>query len=444
MADITFMKTPAETKLGEQFETVRAALPAGPMTVERTEAFGRFADKGLPHRRIEAWHYTDLRGMLRDVFPPAAVPSVAAIAKAKSYIDTLPPSVGARAVLLDGTFQPDLSKIDGLPVGVTIDSTMDVLGQGASSATDLLAAEKLGTGESMLALNAAFMQGGVVLTLGEGASLDEPFEILSLVSGAIGSAIATRSLIHLGDHASATVIERHVNLGSAASQDNHALIFALGNGAKLDHVAEIEGLPATSLHLGTCLVRLGSDARLASFTLIATPGITRRQSFVEFVGPHSSIDLRGVSLLDGRAHADTTLAVTHTAPHCESREYYKTILDGESTGIYQGKVIVSPGAQKTDGKMLSKAIFLADGASMYNKPELEIFADDVVCGHGATVGNLDEDQLFYLRARGIQLKDAQSLLLNAFAADAIEGVGTEEIRDHLTGSVEQWLRKRQS
>ena len=372
------------------------------------------------------------------------MPGASAIGKAQASLDGLPAAAGGRAVLLDGTFLPNLSKLDGLPVGVAVASTMDVLGQGPSLAGNLLAAEKLGTGESMLALNAAFMQGGIVLSLAEGAALDQPFELLSFVSGSIGSAIATRSLVHLGNHASATVVERHINLGTAASQDNHALIFALGNAAKLDHVAEIEASPASSLHVGTCLVRLGSDARFASFTLIAAPGITRRQSFVEFVGPHSSIDLRGVSLLDGRAHADTTLVVTHAAPHCESREYYKTILDGESTGIYQGKVIVSPGAQKTDGKMLSKAVFLADGASMYNKPELEIFADDVVCGHGATVGNLDEDQLFYLRARGIPLKEAQSLLLNAFAADAIEGVANEPIRDDLTGSVERWLRQRQS
>ena len=220
------------------------------------------------------------------------------------------------------------------------------------------------------------------------------------------------------------------------------MVFALDDGATLDHVADVQGFPADAIHLGTCLARLGAETRLASFTMSATPGVTRRQSFVEFTGPQSNISLRGVTLLAGAAHSDTTLVVTHTAPHCESREYYKTILDGDSTGIYQGKVIVAPGAQKTDGKMLSKAIFLGDGPSMYNKPELEIFADDVVCGHGATVGYLDDDQLFYLRARGIPLKEAQSLLLNAFAADAIEDVATEAVRDELTRTVEQWLHKR--
>ncbi len=442
MAEITRIRTPAETRIGEQFDAIAAAQGPGALAGRRRDAFGAFAAAGLPHRRMAAWHYTDLRALLRDAAPPAPAPDGAAVATARAWLDAHP-ATGPRAVLLDGVFMPDLSAV-AAAAGVTVASTLDVLGGGPSLANDLLAAENLGRGEAVVALNAAFMQGGLVLSLAEGAALGEPLELLCLVSAAAPSAIATRSLVHLGPRATATLVERHVSLGAAPSQANHALVFALSDGAELDHVADIQGFPATSLHLGTTLARLGGQARLASFTLIATPGITRRQSFVEFVGPHSTLALRGVSLLAGRDHADTTLVVTHTAPHCESREYYKTILDGESTGIYQGKVVVAPGAQKTDGKMLSKAVFLAEGSSMYNKPELEIFADDVVCGHGATVGDLDEDQLFYLRARGIPLKDAQSLLLNAFAADVIDGVATEAVRDHLTGSVEQWLRKRQS
>ena len=197
-----------------------------------------------------------------------------------------------------------------------------------------------------------------------------------------------------------------------------------------------------ALHVGSVLARLGADAKLLSTTLLATGGLTRRQSYLEFTGPASQAHFRGVSLLDGRCHADTTLVITHTAPHCESRELYKHILDDEATGIYQGKVIVAPGAQKTDGKMLSKAVFLADGASMFNKPELEIFADDVVCGHGATAGALDEDQLFYLRARGIPLNEAQAMLLEAFADEAIEDVGDDVLRAEFAMGIGQWLRRR--
>ena len=439
-AEITVMRTPAELRLGEQFRTRAVREQADALAGRRETAFADFSAKGLPHRRIEAWHYTDLRSLMREALPPAEAPGAAAVAKARAYLDGLPPSTSHRVVLLDGMMMPDLSSRATLPPGVTLGSVLDQATVGA----DLLAAEKLGSAESILALNGAFLQGGAALSLADGASLPDALELLCLVSGETPSAVTTRSLIELGAQSVVTVVERHVNLGEADSQNNHVLVVAVGLGASLDHVAIIEGFSPTSLHLGTVLARLGADARFNSFTLTATPGVTRRQGFLEFAGEHSSATFNGVSLLDGRSHADTTLLVTHTAAHCESREYYKTILDDESTGVYQGKVVVSPGAQKTDGKMLSKAIFLADGASMYNKPELEIFADDVVCGHGATVGNLDENQLFYLRARGIPLKDAQSLLLNAFAADAIEAVADEAMRDDLTRSVETWLRKRQS
>ena len=444
MAAITFMKTPAESKLGEQFDALRALQPAMPSTARRAEAFERFTAKGLPHRRLAAWHYTDLRGLLRDAFAPAASPGAEQLSAASAYLQALPAPQGVRLVLVDGCFQPTMSSLDKLPAGVAVASLLDVLAEGSSFATELLAAENLGSGEAMLALNAAFMQGGVVLTLAEGVRVAEPIDLFSFATARSPVALTTRLLVAVGAGASVMINERHVSLGNLASQGNHALVFALDEGAAVDHVARLDGFPATALHVGTVLARLGAQTRFNSFTLMDTPGVTRRQSFLEFAGPHSNATFRGVTLLDAKSHGDTTLVVTHTAPHCESREYYKTILDGESTGVYQGKVVVAPGAQKTDGKMLSKAIFLADGASMYNKPELEIFADDVVCGHGATVGNLDEDQLFYLRARGIPLKEAQSLLLNAFAADAIEGVATDAIRDELTGSVEQWLRKRQS
>ncbi|UDL95279.1 Fe-S cluster assembly protein SufD [Lichenihabitans sp. PAMC28606] len=442
-AEITLMKTPAETRLGDYFEAMRATADRADLAAYRADAFARFAAKGLPHRRIEAWHYTDLRSMLREAFAPAHPADDAGVAAAKAHVAGMADPVGPRAVLLDGVYRPDLSSVATLSAGVTLVSVLDRLANGALGDA-LSAAEALGTPEAILALNAALMQGGVALTVSPGVSVVEPIELVFLATAGVQASISTRSLVEVGAGASLTLIERHVALGEADNQGNHALIVALGDEAAIDHVARMDGFSKSSVQLGTVLARIGSKARFASFTLMTLPGVTRRQSFLEFAGTHSAADFKGVSLLDGRSHADTTLIVTHTAAHCESREYYKTILDGESTGVYQGRVVVAPGAQKTDGKMLSKAIFLADGASMFNKPELEIFADDVVCGHGATVGNLDENQLFYLRARGIPRKDAETLLLNAFAADAIDGVATEELRQELTGSVEQWLHNRES
>ena len=279
------------------------------------------------------------------------------------------------------------------------------------------------------------------LAVAAGTRVEAPVEIVALLSGRVPCATYDRSYLKLGDGAALTLIERHAALGEAKSLAASVLVVAIGDRAAFEHLVRIDGLGPQALHLGTTLVRIGAEAKFESTTLLATGGVTRRQAYVEFVGENATAHLYGVSLLDGRSHADTTLIVTHTAAHCESRELFKHILDDDATGIYQGRVVVAPGAQKTDGKMLSKCIFLGEGANMYNKPELEIFADDVVCGHGATVGALDDDQLFYLRARGIPLREAQALLLEAFAAEAIETVSVDAVKDEMSARIGQWLRQ---
>ena len=165
---------------------------------------------------------------------------------------------------------------------------------------------------------------------------------------------------------------------------------------------------------------------------------------MRFDGGHASLDLRGLCLLRGEAHADNTLVVDHAAAHCESREFFRHIVEDRATGVFQGKIIVRPGAQKTDGVMRSNALLLSPEAEMMNKPELEIFADDVVCGHGATVGELDEDQLFYLMARGLPRLDAEALLLEAFASETFDHVAEGPLRDALAAQVAGWLAARRA
>ena len=206
------------------------------------------------------------------------------------------------------------------------------------------------------------------------------------------------------------------------------------------HVALIEDAPG--LHVESQIVRLAERARFDSFALI-TGALVRRQIFLRFDGARRRASAsRGVSLLDGRRHADTTLEVTHAAPRGESREFFKHIVADEGVGVYQGKVIVDPGAQKTDGVMKSQAVLLSPTAQMNNKPELEIFADDVVCGHGATVGALDAQQLFYLRSRGLPEAEAEAMLLEAFAAEAIGRVADPALAEALLTMTRAWLARR--
>lgn len=438
-ADVTRINTAAEIKLLDQFKSAHGDI-LGDLDSKRGQAIAHFAKAGLPHRRIESWHYTDLRTIMREAHPPTAMPDASTVAQARAHLERTPTS-GVRAVLVDGHYIPELSSTESH--GVTIRSLLDVLGEGPSAAADALAVPGIEAQESVLALNAALMQGGAIVTIAAGAEVAQPIELAFLTSGEVAAACTTRSLIQAGPRSRAVVVERHKTLGGAPGQGNHALVIDVAEGAKLDHVAIAPASVAGAQQVATVVTTLAAACDFTSFALVSGSGFVRRQGFVAFEGAQAKGALRGVALLDGEGHADTTLVVTHKATHCESREVFKHILDGVSTGVFQGKVIVAPGAQKTDGKMMSRAIFLADGANMYNKPELEIFADDVVCGHGATAGFLNEEQLFYLRARGIPQKEAEALLLEAFAAEAIEDVGTEAIRAELTESVGQWLRQRQ-
>ena len=435
MNAIVAFPTPAEKAIGEQYRALRARLQNDDVAA-RDRAYAAFSAAGLPHRRIEAWHYTDLRSILREVLPPAEPPDALILDRCRAALTALSAAPGGRIVMVDGRFVPELSMLPpAAEVGVS-----QMLDEVTSPA--LLAAQALGAPEAVVALNHAFVPGGVAITVAAGVRVAQPVEILSIIAGAAPAAIYTRTSVELGADAELAVSERHLCLAQTRSQAHHVTIVALADRASLDHAACVADLAPDTLHVASMLVKLEAASVFASTTLVTHPGTTRRQAYLNFAGEHAKAEFRGASLLDGRAHADTTLVVTHTAPHCESRELYKHVLDGQATGVYQGKVIVAPGAQKTDGKMLSKAVFLGDDATMHNKPELEIFADDVVCGHGATVGALDSNQLFYLRARGIPKPEAEAMLLEAFAEEALETIGTGSIRLDYAERIAAWLRQR--
>jgi Fe-S cluster assembly protein SufD len=190
------------------------------------------------------------------------------------------------------------------------------------------------------------------------------------------------------------------------------------------------------------MAAIGAHARFNAFLFTTGGKVVRNQLFLRFDGEGTLAGIRGASLLKDRQHADVTMVADHTAPACTGREVFKTVLDGEARGIFQGKIIVRPQAQKTDARMATHALLLSDGAEADNKPELEIFADDVQCGHGATSGDLDEDLLFYLRARGIPAKEAESLLIQAFVGEAVEGIEHAGLRDALMDHVAGWLKAR--
>ncbi len=438
-ARIVSSRTDAEVALADAYGSAKGRLPGGEAARRlRDDAFGTFAAAGLPHRRIEAWHYTDLRSLMREALPLAPRPQGSALGPINGELAGRPTLGGGRLVIVDGTFVPSLS--DALPAGASVRSLADVLSEGRPDLIALLAARDFGDGDAVLALNAAMMQDGVVIEVVPGADLPEPIEIVYATAAPSPSASFFRSLVVVGEGAKVRVAES--SIGRRGGQTFGCLIFKVGDRAEVGHSCAVTRTPTGSLRLDSFVADLGVGSRFDSFALIDGEGLVRRQLFMRFSGDDAKAQLRGVSLLQGREHVDTTLDVVHRGLGCEGREHFRYILDDAAVGVFQGRIRVEKQAQKTDGKMMSRALVLSDEAAMHNKPELEIFADDVVCGHGATVGSLNADQLFYLRARGLDKRTAESLLLEAFAAELADEIGHAGLVARFRAEIAFWLEGR--
>lgn len=415
---MTKLATEAETTLSSFYEKMRGE--SAPHL--RAAAWDTYARKGLPNRRVEEWRYTDLKAALREVSPLAAGDG----APLRLAEDRL------RLPLVGGAFAADPSVLAGAAEGVTISSLREELTAGDPQ---FLAAAAQPCDDAAAALNAALMQDGIVLRVAPGARVERPIELVNL-SGAASA--FTRNVVIVGEGARATIVEAAQPL-VAGALENHALALAIGAGASVELVSDISFGQPGSIRVHTLLATLSERGALRSYGLIRGGGLVRRQIFARLAGAQCEATFNGATLLKDRDHADATLVVEHAAPGGKSRERFRTIVDGAATGVFQGKVIVRPGAQKTDGAMQSKALLLSDGATMNYKPELEIYADDVQCGHGATCGRLDAEQLFYLESRGVPPGEAETLLIEGFVNEAFEGLFDEVLRAELSERVNAWL-----
>jgi Fe-S cluster assembly protein SufD len=439
-AEVRLLKTAAETALAENFAAAKRALPgAAAVASLREEAFRRFETQGLPHRRVEEWKYTDLRALMREARPLADVPDAAAKARAKNAGAMLASIEARRVVFVDGVLVPELSDLARLEPGLAIGSLAAALTAGDASVAAHLG-KVAPTTDVAVALNTAFMGDGAVIRIAEGATLARPIHLVFMNSGARPASIFTRSLVVIEPRARAMLVESHEGTAND-NQVNAALELAVGEGAHVDHV-KITGPGAGALHVSTLMAAIGAGARFNEFLFTSGAAVVRNQVFVRFDGAGTVAGIRGANLLKARQHADTTVIADHAVGGSTSRELFKSVLDDEGRSVFQGKIVVRPKAQKTDAKMATHALLLSETAEADNKPELEIFADDVQCGHGATAGALDEDLLFYLKARGIPTKEAEALLIEAFVGEAVEGIEHAGLRDALMEQVTAWLKAR--
>jgi Fe-S cluster assembly protein SufD len=439
-AEVAIIKTAAETALAQEFSQARGRLPGdGAIAARRDAAFGVFAKEGLPHRRIEEWKYTDLRALMREAKPLASPPDAAAKASAKNAGALLGDLEARRLVFVEGSFVPELSETANLESGLTVRSLAKAL-TGGDPLLDSHLGKLAPASDVAVALNTALMGDGAVIRIAAGSTIERPLHLLFVASGKPAASFV-RSLVVVEEGARAMLIESHEGPPGSDYQANAALELFVGDNAHVDHV-KIIGEGSDALHVSTLAAAIGAHARFNSFTFTAGGAVVRNQLYLKFDGEGSLAGIRGATLLKGRQHADTTLVADHIAGDCQSREMFKTVLDDEAHGVFQGRIIVRPHAQKTDAKMMTRALLLSERAEADNKPELEIFADDVQCGHGATAGALDDELKFYLMARGIPAAEAEALLIQAFLGEAIEGIEHAGLREALMESVAAWLKAR--
>jgi Fe-S cluster assembly protein SufD len=441
-AEVRPLKTAAESALAASFAVAKGALPGARVVgAMREEAFHRFERQGLPSRRVEDWKYTDLRAAMREALPLAAAPDAAAKARVASTVGLVAELEARRIVLVDGAFVAELSDLTDLEPGLTIGSLAAALAAGEPLVATHIG--KVAPSEDVtVALNTAFMGDGAVIRVAAGAALARPIHLLFWNSGRRAAAIFARSLIVVENGGRAMVVESHEGAAESADQVNAVLELAVGDEAHVDHV-KLTGEGAGALHVWTMMASVGARARFNAFLFTTGAAVVRNQLFVRFGGEDTVAGIRGATLLKGSQHADVTLFADHAAPGCTSREIFKSVLDDSGHSVFQGKIIVRQGAQKTDARMATHALLLTDNAEADNKPELEIYADDVQCGHGATAGALDQDLLFYLKARGIPEKEAETLLIQAFVGEAVDGIEHAGLRDALMDHVATWLRVRE-
>ena len=419
------------TALAEQLSRLPADEPEW-LTALRQAALLSFERNGVPTTKNEDWHYTSPAPIIDAALLPFGAPT------ALPSIDDLAPYFfqreWPRLVFVNGRYAPSLSRVDTLGSDVRVMSLASALREEPTLLERHLAkvARFDEQAFAFTAINTALVGDGAVLQVSRNAAPALPVHLLFVTDTRNGAPGVTtpRVLIAVESNAKATIVEQYVSLGNGGYFTNAVTEASIADGATLHHLRLQREAPS-AFHVGTFAASQGRDSHLMSFSLATGAALSRANIFTSLDGEGSGATLNGLYMLDGAQHGDHQTRIVHVRPNCYSRELYKGILDGESHGVFNGKVYVHPEAQKTDGKQTNNTLLLSERAKVDTKPQLEIFADDVKCTHGATVGRIDEMALFYLKSRGIPHARARRLLTYAFAAEVLETVPIESLRDEL-------------
>ena len=397
----------------------------------RRSAMGDFERLDFPTMKNEDWHFTNVGPIAEKVFSPAKQGGEIS----ESVLDRIAfGQESIRIVFVNGRLSLDTYQGD-LPDGLTIVN----LAQEISAESQILQRHfgQLAGAESaaFTALNTALATDGAVIVIAANTVIDKPIHLMFISdSGAENASVQTRNLIFAERQSQCTVIESYTGVGGDNYFTNAVPEVFVGEGARVSHY-KLQTEARNAFHVGTIQVHQKRDSRYESFSFATGGKLARTNIYTTLAGEASEAVLNGLYMCDGSQHIDHQTRIEHVAPNCPSHELYKGILDGNSHGVFNGKVYVHPEAQKTDGKQSNNNLLLSDGARVDTKPQLEIFADDVKCTHGATVGRIDELALFYMRSRGIGPAQAKRLLTYAFAADVLEKIELESLKEALEAQV---------
>jgi len=407
----------------------RSIEPAWLMS-RRSAAARQLIEEGFPTTRDEDFRFTNIAPIASKAYPAADLPPARASIDALRALATVPGLDAHEIVFVNGRFAPELSSITGTPPGVRLANLASTIGADPAIVESLWGNAIKFEMQGFTALNTALAADGAILDVDPEVVVERPIHFVFLSSAPAPFGAHVRNLVRVGHHAEVRIVESYI--GDAGQEYfTNAITEVLGAAESKVEYCRVQRESMAAHHISGTHLHLGRAAVFASESLSLGGAIVRNDVNATLDAEGISCTLNGLYLVDGDRLVDNHTTIDHAKPHCESHELYKGILDDRGRGVFNGKIFVREDAQKTDAKQTNKILLLSDDATIDTKPQLEIFADDVKCTHGATIGQLDEGQMFYLKSRGIGEDHARSILLHAFAADIVERIEVEALRTHL-------------
>lgn len=400
----------------------------------REASFARFCESGFPTTHDEDWRFTNVSAIART---PFVLPSKSAQVSAAELRQCELEGAGVRLVFVDGKFVEKLSSIGNVPAGVTVAGLKDSLNTDPKTVEIHLGRYLDIVRDPFCALNTAFIEDGAFLHIKKGKVMEAPIHLL-FISTADDKPTMThpRNLLVIEDHSQATIVEEYVSLGEGTVFSNSVTELVAGENAHVSHYM-IEREHKQAFNVSTLRIQQGRSANVASHSLLIGGGLVRNNVHPVLAGEGGECLINGLFIGEDRQHLDNYMHVEHASPHCSSRQFYNGILDEKAHGVFHGRIVVHKAAQKTDAKQTNRNLLLSDDAQIDTKPQLEIYADDVKCTHGATIGQIEDNALFYLQSRGIDEVSARKLLLLAFASECVERMNEGPARNYAEGLIQR-------